>query len=339
MAKKKNGNGKGFVVSENNSELEDNTSNAGEDHQLIPPEGYKLVRIRHEESDSEDETEDHIKPKLQTFKGQDDKVSIENWLKRFEMLSKYYKWSERKKVLMLGNYLEDDALNWYIENTDEFNYLELTEKLINRFGVQTVEPIVEFFNLKYDPKIGIKEYFEQKRRFGVLAKLTEQQMIPIMIQGLHPKMINNFIAVKPKSFAEFYQIAKTAEDNYKRNSEVINKNKFSSNFQTNRNNSSHSNNNFISNSRFRSNNNSKPNNYFKPNSSSKANYRPNNAGKSPNPCKYCENLGFKNRYHFESNCYYKNRAQNTQPKQVNITENESENIDESFQAINSINLN
>jgi hypothetical protein len=338
MAKRRNGNGKGFVISEDNTESEDNNLNIGEDHQLIPPEGYKTVRMRREESDSEDETEYDIKPKLQIFKGQDDKVSIENWLKRFEMLSKYYKWSERKKVLMLGNYLEDDALNWYIENTDDFNYSELREKLINRFGVQIVEPIVEFFNLKYDTKIGIKEYFEQKRRFGVLAQLTEQQMIPIMIQGLHPKMISNFIAVKPKSFAEFYQIAKTAEDNFKRSFETVNKNKFSSNSQNNRNYNSHSTNNFNSNSNFRPNN-PKTNNYFRPNSSSKANYRPNYGGKSPNPCKYCENLGFKNRYHFENNCYYKNRAQNTQSKQINLTENESENIDQSFQAINSINLN
>lgn len=338
MGKKKIG--KRFVVNEDNTEqLEEDNSNAEEDHQIMPPEGYKLVRIRREENNSDEETGHDIKPKLQTFKGQDDKVSIENWLKRFEMLSNYYNWSERKRILMLGNYLEDDALNWYIENTDSVDYFELKEKLINRFGVQTVEPIVEFFNLRYDSKIGIKEYFEQKRRFGVLAKLTEQQMIPIMIQGLHPKMINNFIAVKPKSFAEFYQIAKTAEDNYKRSLENINRNKFSSNFQTNRNNSSHSNNNFRSNSNFRPNNNSNPNHHFRTNSSLKASYRPNNGGKISNPCKYCENLGFKNRYHLESNCYYKNRAQNTQPKQINLVENESEDIDEGFQAINSINLN
>ena len=89
------------------------------------------------------------------------------------MISNFYKWREPKRVVMLGNYLEDDALNWYIENTDTDNWETVKEKLISRFGVQTVEPIVEFFNLKYDLKVGIKEYFEQKRRFGVLARLTE----------------------------------------------------------------------------------------------------------------------------------------------------------------------
>ncbi len=36
----------------------------------------------------------------------------------FEMLCMYYNWSEQKKILMLGNFLEDEALNWYLENTD-----------------------------------------------------------------------------------------------------------------------------------------------------------------------------------------------------------------------------
>jgi len=130
---------------------------------------------------------------------------------------------------MLGNYLEDDALNWYIENTDNSNYEEIKQKLFNRFCVETVEPIVEFFNLKYGPKLGIKEYFEKKRRFGVLAILTQQQMIPIMI--------NNLISVKPKTFSEFYHIAKTAEDSFKTSLDNFNKTKFKpkpQNFQNNK---------------------------------------------------------------------------------------------------------
>lgn len=40
------------------------------------------------------------KPKLQIFRGLNDKVSIENWLKRFEMLGKYYNWSESDKIVV-----------------------------------------------------------------------------------------------------------------------------------------------------------------------------------------------------------------------------------------------
>ena len=157
------------------------------------------------------------KPKIQIFKGLGDKVTIENWLKRFEMLAKFYNWSDSQKAIMLGNYLEDDALNWYIENYTEKDFSDMKSKLISRFGLETVEPIVEFVNLKYDIKTGIKEYFETKRRFGVAAKLTESQMIPLMVQGLQTKMVECFTAVKPKTFAEFYSIAKSAENNLKRN--------------------------------------------------------------------------------------------------------------------------
>ncbi len=37
----------------------------------------------------DDLAQQDIKPKIQIFKGMDDKVFIENWLKRFEMLSVY----------------------------------------------------------------------------------------------------------------------------------------------------------------------------------------------------------------------------------------------------------
>jgi len=89
------------------------------------------------------------------------------------MLGVYYNWNDKKKIIMLGNFLLDDALNWYIENYDNSCYNEMKIKLINRFCLETLGPLIECVNLKYDQKSGIKEYFENKRRFGVLAKLSE----------------------------------------------------------------------------------------------------------------------------------------------------------------------
>lgn len=42
-------------------------------------------------------------------------------------------------------------------------------------------------------------------------------MIPLRIQNLPRKMVDSFATVKPKTFAEFCSIAKTAENNMKRN--------------------------------------------------------------------------------------------------------------------------
>ena len=246
-----------------------------------------------DDSDTETDHSSHrsssSKPKIQIFKGLNDKVSIENWIKRFEMLAVYHKWSDTRKGIMLGNFLEDDALNWYIENYENDNYVELKFKMLSRFGLETVEPIIEFVNLKYDIKTGIKDYFETKRRLGVLAKLTEAQMIPLLIHNLHPKMADCFTAVKPKTFAEFYSIAKTAENNMKRN--------------------------FLQ----------KPDtsNYVKPKTDQTRNQ---NKRKPPNPCKICENKGFKNRYHWSQDC--RNKSPNpTQPQSqgTNKTVNNIEN--------------
>ena len=243
------------------------------------------------------------KPKLQIFKGVGDKVSIENWIKRFEMLSIHYKWVESEQVIMIGNYLEDDAMNWYIENCSDNNFSNLKHKLISRFGLETVEPIVEFINTKYDIKNGVKEYFETKRRLGIAAKLTEEQMIPLMVHNLHPKMVDCFTAVKPKTFSEFYAIAKTSENNLKRNQ-------------------------FI-----------KPNENpkFKPKTNPQFNDK--NKRKPPNPCKICENLGFKNRFHWGNDCRNRkpiNPQNQTNAKTVNTIEKNSDNPEND---INNIDLN
>ena len=57
--------------------------------------------------------------------------------------------------------------------------------------------------IRYNFKTGLKDHFERKKQFGVLAKLTEQQIIPIMINGLHPKFKVHFVTVQTQIYAEF----------------------------------------------------------------------------------------------------------------------------------------
>ena len=242
------------------------------------------------EVDSPRSSKHFSKPKIQTFKGFKDKITIDNWFKRFEMLSKFHKWSQQTQILMLGNYFEDDALNWYIENSSEDSYQGIKSKMIARFGLETVEPIIEFVNLRYDFKTGMKEYFEQKRRLGIAAKLTESQIVSLMIHGLaNGKLIESFTAIKPKSFAEFYSIAKSAENNIKRNF------------------------------------NAKPNKFNELSKPKNDQTSFNTKRKPPNACRICENLGFKNRFHWASDCRNKGKSQNigsNETKRVNVTTNE-----------------
>ena len=39
---------------------------------------------------------------VQIYKGFNDKLSIENWFKRFELIAKLKKWNQNEKIIMLG---------------------------------------------------------------------------------------------------------------------------------------------------------------------------------------------------------------------------------------------
>ncbi len=58
----------------------DSNSNCVSTQQLVIPVGYKLVPDQQlvDKDSEEDSTQDHIRPKIQVFKGMDGKVSIEN---------------------------------------------------------------------------------------------------------------------------------------------------------------------------------------------------------------------------------------------------------------------
>ena len=283
--------------------------------QFLVPNGYRLVKDHSPHDDIEVLHQDNLisKSKIQFFKGFNDIVTVENWIKRFEIISNYFNWNEKKKSIMIGNFLIDDALNYYIENYTD-NWTELKSKMISRFGHDSVDPIVEFINIKYDIKKGIKEYFDQKRRLGVLAGLTEEQMIPLMIQGLHPKMISHFVAIKPKTFNEFYRIAKSCEDNYK---QFTFQNKI--NFKHNNNNNK---------------TNENKSKFVNPNNKS---YKK----RPPNPCRICEGLGFANRYHWISDCKNNSKlpSNQTNTKQINFIEQNSNSNDDTENNIEHINLN
>ena len=261
--------------------------------QIIIPNGYRLVPDNgsgHHDNDHMDFSS-HSKINVQVYKGLNDKLTIENWFKRFEIISDYYKWNNDKKIIMLGNYLEDDALNWYLENLEINDWNELKENLISRFSLGSADPMIEFVEYKYDFKVGIKDYFEKKRRLGILAKLNESQIIPIMIQGLNYQFKSHFVTVQPKSYSEFYRIAKAIEDNL--------------------------NDNFKNRIKIK-------NNTIKKSSEIKSLIKK----KPPSACRICESLGYKNRFHWANECKNKNKNQNSNSKQVTntLTHNKQANL-------------
>jgi hypothetical protein len=106
--------------------------------------------IENTDSTLRDESHQKIKPIIQVFKGNSDKISIEIWIKRYEMIANYHQWNDKDKLVLMGDFLEDEALTWYVEKAENLSYLQLKNSMLSRFGVETVDPFLECIHLKYD---------------------------------------------------------------------------------------------------------------------------------------------------------------------------------------------
>jgi len=152
---------------------------------------------------------------LQSFYGDTLRLSIDAWIDRYEMLAKRRGFSEDDMVIELGSYLIHEGLEWYMSvmgENERISFPELKNLLLQRFGVKSIDPMSECVDLRYDPKLGMKSYFEQKSSLGMKAGLKESQIISLMIHSLPPNMSSAFNTIRPKSMEEFFHIAKMTEN-------------------------------------------------------------------------------------------------------------------------------
>ena len=229
---------------------------------------------------------DLFRPKLQKFNGFDKSVTIENWLKLYENAARRYHWSEEKMIDLLGEYLEKEALNHYLNSNNINNWPGIKSTLTTRFGVKTVEPIVEFDRLKYQHTKNFEEYYENKRRLANLAQLTESQAVPLMIEHLTEDLKRCFIGHRATTYSQFFDIAKTAEHHFPRNN---NNNFFKNQFKEKK--------------KFNEQN-------FGPKSIEHDRFK---QKKQPGPCYRCIQAGKPNQLHWSSECPLK-KSNDYQPK-------------------------
>lgn len=152
------------------------------------------------------------KIEFQSFKGEENEISIEAWLLTFERVANMAKWSENDKRLMMNKYLRGSALEWYAYLSDDLSWLEIKSRMIKRFGVDTLQPAVACLHVVYNKNTGIRPYFEEKRKLGLLGKLPESTIVQYMIDGLPIALKSSFNMLEDvKTFEDFYKIACKAE--------------------------------------------------------------------------------------------------------------------------------
>ena len=225
------------------------------------------------------------------FHGDACEIAIENWLDRFEELAKIRNLDDNRKILAIGNFLKAEALDWYMttrKHHNDLSYEKLKSLFIGRFGLRLLNPVIEFARLRYDSSKGILDYYKNKRRLGTLAGLSESHIISFMIEGLPNYLSASFVSIQPLTMDHFYEIASKAEANSKlretcRGDTLIAKK-----------------------------NSSKPQFHSLP---QKRKFKP------PSLCRICENLGFKNRYHWSQDCF--NRNSFKKPRIETMTSNQT----------------
>jgi len=100
---------------------------------------------------------------VRMFNGEASEVRASNWIYRFEMLAKRKNWSDSDKVFMLGNFLDEQASEWYItplRMNEDIPYDDLKGLFLKRFHIELSPPLVECADLRYEPQKGFQHYSE-----------------------------------------------------------------------------------------------------------------------------------------------------------------------------------
>ena len=176
---------------------------------------------------------------------------------------------------------------------------DIKSRLVKRFGSSEVRPVIAFNEFKYDWKLGMKAYFDEKKRLGSIAGISENLMINFMIGDMPAIIRKSFTARTVSDLAKFYQIASEAEIDCKSEME---ERKISIQSKSER---------------------------FRPK-------QVNNKRRPPKPCFICEKRGLSNRYHWASDCYFKNNTNNKNPNLSNNTNNNSQ-FSKTYKRSNNIN--
>ncbi|UYV65863.1 hypothetical protein LAZ67_3005743, partial [Cordylochernes scorpioides] len=82
-------------------------------------------------------------------------------------------------------YLIEEAFDFYVETClDITSWPELEGKLVSHFYKQEVNPFTAFIELKYDPEKGIGNYFKEKTSLASKAKISKENLIEGLTNGL-----------------------------------------------------------------------------------------------------------------------------------------------------------
>eukprot|EP00794_Sanderia_malayensis_P016316 gene16316-biopygen11996 len=140
---------------------------------------------------------------------------VNDWLSRFEALSRFNNWTERKRFSALTLSLEGAAKAWYDSQTEESvaNFEDLSTALKTRFGPPTLEFLFrqELYSRKQGQNEPLSAYTEDISRKGQRISLSDKEKMNIFISGLSQELKNHVVLNQPETFAEAENLARLME--------------------------------------------------------------------------------------------------------------------------------
>ena len=147
-------------------------------------------------------------PPFNGFKTED----INEWLAKFEKLSKLYSWTNAKRLGALPLMLGGPALAWYqtLPSETANDFPALIVPLKERFRAQNLDLFLrqELYACKQGLNEPLAMFTEDIIKRCQRLSLLDVEMMNISINGLKKEIKNNVILNQPKSFAEADNLAR-----------------------------------------------------------------------------------------------------------------------------------
>lgn len=181
-----------------------------------PPPAQEVAENQNDKEESEEEEEQITKKQsgkritgtnarleLEQFADADSHPNPAFWMKAFELQSKAkYGDSDEHIISTFPYYLKGDARNWFFTIKPEpTTFKELKEMFLETYTKER-SSITEFANIRFYPKGDFRVYVDRKLQAGRNAKLTEQQIIGLIIPTLDLKLQQQLTIMNPKTVNE-----------------------------------------------------------------------------------------------------------------------------------------
>lgn len=215
----------------------------------------------------------------------DANVSIESWLKIYELLTTNY--TDEEKVRRLPLSLKGSAFEWFASDIigQSLTWTQVKNRMTLRFIRATAKPLIQANRLHLKLGENVETYFNKKTKLLKQTTLSDPEICDLLTEGLPEHWRNRLFGIEIRSLNQWINLASELELMMNRQKPTHKQHKT---FYTEQSTSKHS--------------------------TSDGNKRPNT------PCRYCKDKG-QTIYHWHREC--PNRSfNNTKPKSLAIKEDD-----------------